>query len=366
MASSFTQFSFLILLFLLVSVDNCWLSNAEMVPGLYVFGDSLVDVGNNDHIKLSLLKADFPHNGVDYPGQKATGRFSNGLNSADFLAQKLGLPTSPPYLSLSSVSSKNSAILKGVSFASGGAGVLDGTARIFGQCLPMNKQIEYYSTLYGNIVEQMGSNEAQKHLSSSLFAVVIGSNDILGYFKSNSKLRSNYTPQQYIDLLILTLKGQLQKIYNLGARKFVMVGTGAIGCSPSQRLQNSTGDCNVETNYWSLKYSEASYTLLQGMKSEFSDLNYAFLNIYKVVLDYIQNPTVYGFKEVKAACCGLGRLKAEVPCLPIASYCSNRTDHLFWDLYHPTEIAARMFVDKLFDGAQPYVYPVNVKQLIAI
>lgn len=52
---------------------------------MYVFGDSLVDVGNNNYLSFSLLKADFPHNGIDYPGHKATGRFCNGKNSADFL-----------------------------------------------------------------------------------------------------------------------------------------------------------------------------------------------------------------------------------------------------------------------------------------
>ncbi|OAY68084.1 GDSL esterase/lipase [Ananas comosus] len=56
-----------------------------MVPAVYVFGDSLADVGNNNHLDLSIIKADFPHNGVDYPGRKATGRFGNGKNSADFL-----------------------------------------------------------------------------------------------------------------------------------------------------------------------------------------------------------------------------------------------------------------------------------------
>lgn len=59
-------------------------SHGQMVPAMYVFGDSLVDVGNNNHL-LTLLKADYPHNGVDYPGRKATGRFSNGKNAADFL-----------------------------------------------------------------------------------------------------------------------------------------------------------------------------------------------------------------------------------------------------------------------------------------
>ncbi|GKD76309.1 putative triacylglycerol lipase [Tanacetum coccineum] len=105
------------------------------IPGLYVFGDSLVDVGNNNYLSLSLAKADFPHNGMDFPTGKATGRFSNGKNAADFLAEKVGLPFAPPYLSLVSkskkLSSSSATVTTGVSFASGGAGIFNGTDELF-------------------------------------------------------------------------------------------------------------------------------------------------------------------------------------------------------------------------------------------
>nr|GEX66129.1 GDSL esterase/lipase At5g55050-like [Tanacetum cinerariifolium] len=54
-------------------------------PGVYVLGDSLVDVRNNNYLPLSVAKADFPHNGVDYANRKSMGRFSNGENAVDFL-----------------------------------------------------------------------------------------------------------------------------------------------------------------------------------------------------------------------------------------------------------------------------------------
>ncbi|KAF7075521.1 hypothetical protein CFC21_080293 [Triticum aestivum] len=103
---------------------------AGSVPALYVFGDSLVDVGNNNHL-LTPIKADFTHNGMDYPGRKATGRFSNGKNSADFLADKLGLAT------LSSSSNAN--YVNGVNFASGGAGVSNATNK--NKCITFDKQM---------------------------------------------------------------------------------------------------------------------------------------------------------------------------------------------------------------------------------
>lgn len=57
----------------------------KLAPALFVFGDSLVDVGNNNHLPFTIARANFPHNGIDFPGHKPTGRFSNGKNAADFL-----------------------------------------------------------------------------------------------------------------------------------------------------------------------------------------------------------------------------------------------------------------------------------------
>lgn len=71
-------------------------------PAMYVFGDSLADVGNNNHLRFSLLRADFPHNGVDFAGRKATGRFSNGKNAADFFG------TSYMLLDLKTITNSNS------------------------------------------------------------------------------------------------------------------------------------------------------------------------------------------------------------------------------------------------------------------
>ncbi|XP_030929863.1 GDSL esterase/lipase At5g55050-like isoform X2 [Quercus lobata] len=349
-----------LLLFLSSFILSFNFLEAQMVPAVFVFGDSLVDVGNNNHLKLSLAKADFPHNGVDFPTKKPTGRFTNGKNAADFLAEKVGLPTSPPYLSLAS---NNGSFLTGVSFASGGAGIFVGTDERYS--LPLTKQVDYYSTVIEKLNQQLGSSGAQKLLSKSLIAVVIGSNDIFGYFDS-SDLRKKNTPQQYVDLMATTLKVQLQRIYNGGARKFVITGIGPIGCCPSLRYKNKTDECSEETNYWSAKYNEGLKSMLQKLKSEFKDINYSYFDTYSVLLSLIQNPTAYGFAEVKAACCGLGNLNARVACLPIAKYCSNRRDHVFWDLYHPTEAAHRILLDDIFYGSSQYTFPMNVKQLIAV
>lgn len=51
----------------------------------FVFGDSLVDNGNNNYLATT-ARADAPPYGIDYPTHRATGRFSNGLNIPDLIS----------------------------------------------------------------------------------------------------------------------------------------------------------------------------------------------------------------------------------------------------------------------------------------
>lgn len=57
-------------------------SEAEKIPANFVFGDSLVEVGNNNYI-ISLSKANYPPNGIDFG--KPTGRYTNGRTIPDII-----------------------------------------------------------------------------------------------------------------------------------------------------------------------------------------------------------------------------------------------------------------------------------------
>lgn len=60
------------------------------VPCYFIFGDSLVDNGNNNDM-ASLARANYPPYGIDFPGG-ASGRFTNGLTTVDVIGKFL-LPT---------------------------------------------------------------------------------------------------------------------------------------------------------------------------------------------------------------------------------------------------------------------------------
>lgn len=82
--------SFILSLFFslnLIGSSSSLPNNGQLVPGMYVFGDSLADVGNNNHLTFSIIKANFPHNGIDFPAKKSTGRFCNGKNAVDLLCK---------------------------------------------------------------------------------------------------------------------------------------------------------------------------------------------------------------------------------------------------------------------------------------
>lgn len=57
---------------------------AQKVPAIFVFGDSLVDAGNNNYI-VSLSKANYVPNGVDFG--KPTGRYTNGRTIIDIIGK---------------------------------------------------------------------------------------------------------------------------------------------------------------------------------------------------------------------------------------------------------------------------------------
>lgn len=57
---------------------------SKNVPSIFVFGDSLVDVGNNNYI-LSLAKANYDPNGIDFG--KPSGRYTNGRTIVDIIGK---------------------------------------------------------------------------------------------------------------------------------------------------------------------------------------------------------------------------------------------------------------------------------------
>ncbi|PRQ47279.1 putative triacylglycerol lipase [Rosa chinensis] len=332
------------------------------VPPLYIFGDSTADVGTNNYLPNSSARADSLYNGIDFPLRKPTGRFSNGYNTIDYLAQLLKFYESPPpFLSFSDSNISHFLIrtvpTTGINFASGGSGLLDSTGHKYKRVISFGEQVQQFSSVRSNISELLGAS-AVANISKSLFIISVGSNDIFEHYDAND----TSTGQNYITTLISTYETHLRNLYELGARRFGIISVGALGCCPI--LRSKYGGCCLEPmNRDAQLFYTALRDLLQKLSSECKGLMYALGDSYDMSKYILDHPDKSVFSEIKRACCGKGKFNAEEACKPNSVLCKDRTTYLFWDQYHPTQEASSLAASILYTGTKPFVVPMGFGEL---
>lgn len=341
-----------------------YVTRAEpQVPCYFIFGDSLVDNGNNNGI-ASLARANYLPYGIDFPGGP-TGRFCNGKTTVDVIAELLGFDDYiPPY-----ASARGDAILKGVNFASAAAGIRDETGQQLGGRIPMSGQVRNYQNTVSQVVNILGDEDsAANYLSKCIYSVGLGSNDYLNnyFMPAYYSTGRQYTPEQYADILIQQYSQHIRTLYNYGARKVVLIGVGQIGCSPNALAQNSPdgSTCVERINTANQLFNNRLKSLVDEFNNNLPDARFIYIDAYGIFQDLIQNPSSFGFTVTNAGCCGVGRNNGQITCLPLQTPCQNRNQHLFWDAYHPTE-AANIVVGRRSYRAESAsdAYPIDIRRL---
>ncbi|KAI3872211.1 hypothetical protein MKW98_011703 [Papaver atlanticum] len=332
----------------------------ELVPAFFIFGDSLIDNGNNNNLP-SFAKANYFPYGIDFNGGP-TGRFSNGLTMVDVIAQQLGLPLIPSF----SQASPDQA-LHGVNYASAAAGILDITGRNFVSRIPFDQQIRNFQTTLDQITDNLGADDVATAIAKCLFFVGMGSNDYLNnYLLPNYATSRQYNPQQYATFLVQQYTRQLTTLYNLGARRFIISGVGSLGCIPSILAQGDGEGCSDSVNQLIIPFNTNVKTMMNRLNANLPGAKFIYLDIYKMFLNILTNPKAYGFTEVNKGCCGIGRNKGQITCLPFQTPCANRKQYVFWDAFHPTEAVNIILGKQAFSGKNDVVYPLNIQQLAAL
>ncbi|KAE9461966.1 hypothetical protein C3L33_06125, partial [Rhododendron williamsianum] len=275
----------------------------SQVPCYFIFGDSLVDNGNNNNI-ASLAKANYMPYGIDFPGAEQLG--FNGYI--------------PPY-----ATARGRGILSGVNYASAAAGIRDETGQQLGGRVSFTGQVNNYKTTVSQVVNILGGEDAAaNYLSKCIYSVGLGSNDYLNnYFMPSTYSTSRqYTPDQYADVLIQQYAQQIRLFNN--------------------RLKS----------------------LVDNLNNNFSDAKFIYINAYGIFQDLITNPSSFGFKVTNAGCCGVGRNNGQITCLPLQTPCQNRNEYIFWDAFHPTE-AANIILGRRSYSAQSSSdsYPMDIRRL---
>ncbi|XP_047045964.1 GDSL esterase/lipase EXL1-like [Lolium rigidum] len=261
------------------------------ISAVFVFGDSIVDPGNNNN-RLTEAKADFPPYGQDFPGGVATGRFSNGKVPGDMFASGFGIKKLlPPYIG---DDLQLSDLLTGVVFASGGSGY-DPLTSIPAAATSSTGQLELFLEYKERLKSLVGEEETARVISEGIYFTVMGANDLANNYFLLPLRRHQYDLPSYINFLVSSAVNFTMKLNEMGARRIGFIGIPPVGCCPSQRILGSR-EC---------------------------------------------------FKEVAEGCCGSTVLNAAI-FIKNHHACPNVNDFIFWDSFHPTEKAYSIVVDKLF------------------
>ncbi|KAF0922674.1 hypothetical protein E2562_001072, partial [Oryza meyeriana var. granulata] len=333
---------------------------AATVPAMFVFGDSLTDNGNNNDM-TSLAKANYLPYGIDFAGGP-TGRFSNGYTMVDEIAELLGLPLLPSHNDAT-----GDAALHGVNYASAAAGILDNTGQNFVGRTPFNEQIKNFETTLDQISGKVGgAGKLAQLLSRSIFYVGMGSNDYLNnYLMPNYNTRNEYNGDQYSTLLVQQYTKQLTRLYNLGARRFVIAAVGSMACIPNMRARNPANMCLPDVDDLIIPFNSKVKSMVNTLNVNLPRSKFIFVDTYAMISEVLRNPWSYGFSVVDRGCCGIGRNRGMITCLPFQRPCLNRNSYIFWDAFHPTERVNVLLGKAAYSGGADLVHPMNIQQLAA-
>ncbi|KAJ0682398.1 putative triacylglycerol lipase [Helianthus annuus] len=344
-----------------------WVVGKPQVPCYFIFGDSLVDNGNNNRL-VTFAKATYLPHGIDF-SSGPTGRFCNGRNFADFMAEHLGFTSHIPPFAFSN----GSDILLGLNYASAAAGIRHETGRHLGDRITFNQQLQNHKLTVSSISDVLGGSDlASIYLQKCFYHIGFGSNDYLNnyFITAVYETSSMFTVEEFTKVLIQQYRRQILKLYNYGARKVALHGLGPIGCTPYEMSRHSSNESCVEYINTAVQLFNHYLKLLVdelNNNSRLQNAKFIYLNFYDMSMEVIQQPSAFGFRVVKSACCGTGLNNGALTCLPFEVPCRNRNEYFFWDAYHSTEAANKIASRRTYLALnESDAYPFDIYHLVQL
>ncbi|XP_057747005.1 GDSL esterase/lipase EXL3-like [Arachis stenosperma] len=318
------------------------------VTGMILFGDSIVDTGNNNEV-ATLAKCNFLPYGRDFLGGKPTGRFSNGKVPTDFMAEELGIKM--PIPSYMSVSLPAADLLTGVNFASGGSGYDPLSPKLL-SVIPLSEQLEQFKEYIGKLKANFGEERTNFILSKSVVLVVASSNDISNSYFATGIRKAQYDINSYTDMLVQIASSFIMEIYKLGARRIGVFNAPPIGCLPFQRtlFGGTERKCSQEVNDASKLFNAKLSSVMNSLRHSLTQAKLVDMDVYNPLLHIIENPSEYGFEVVDRGCCGTGTVEAAILCNPLdLQICNDDSKYVFWDSFHPTQRTYQILVSQVLN-----------------
>jgi len=134
-------------------------------------------------------------------------------------------------------------------------------------------------------------------LPKSLFVVGTGGNDyLLNYFRPRKSGDTRPDLSDFTRSLIIRLSAHLQRLYALGARKFVIFSIQPIGCTPVVKASvNVTATVCIESvNAAALLFNSELRSLVDAARPDMPAASFSIVNAYNITLDMINHPMEHG------------------------------------------------------------------------
>ncbi|XP_019462353.1 PREDICTED: GDSL esterase/lipase 1-like [Lupinus angustifolius] len=336
---------------------------AEEHVALFIFGDSVFDVGNNNYINTTTdMQANFLPYGetfFKYP----TGRPSDGRLIPDFIVEYANMPFIPPHLQPG-----NHQYTDGANFASAGAGALAETNQ--GLVIDLKTQLKYFIEIERLVKQKLGDAEGGRLVSKATYLFSIGSNDYLVPFISNSTMLQKHPIKEYVNMVIGNLTTVIQEIYEKGGRQFGFLNVPPLGCLPVLKaLMPADKDGCVEgAMELAQLHNGALRKVLQKLNTQLKGFKYSYMDFYTSYNERMNSPSKYGFKEGNIGCCGGGPYRGFQSCggkRSVKEYelCENVEEYVIFDAVHPTEKTYQQIAELMWNGDHNVAGPYNLREL---
>ncbi|KAI3414555.1 Lipase_GDSL domain-containing protein [Psidium guajava] len=334
---------------------SCRAELPENHVAFFIFGDSLLDSGNNIYLKGGGAAGSLPYGETFF--KRPTGRVCNGRIVPDFISEYAKLPYIKPYLEPGFTDYTN-----GVNFASAGAGVLPGTHP---GTLYFKLQLNYFEEVVKGLKRQLGDADAHKLLSKAVYLFSIGGNDY-NAIQNNPKATASFR-KMYMTMILGNITAGIKQVYAHGGRKFAFQNVGPIGCMPATRASSGSEGCSHDLTVIAKMHNIALSRLLKRIEQGLPGFKYALFDYYTSLTIRTLYSSKFGFKVGMSACCGSGPYNGQFTCgkkngtTSGYTLCSDPTEYVWFDAAHPTEMANRQLASLLWDGPSRTVGPYNMK-----
>ncbi len=278
------------------------------LSNLFVFGDSLSDVGNAGALS----------GGVYPPSPYVGNRYSNGEVAVEYLWRAFN-PSGPPL---------KASAQGGTNFAIGGSttGKENNLEFAANPGPPLNAAFANK----GNASQLIQFGSRSFDADTSLFTIWLFPNDVFFYSNSGGTSAGTYdnidgtnvgfSLAQVPDLAVSNIVGSIENLANKGAKHFLIANSPNLSQVPA--LLGSPGMAFL-SNDFNTKLANA-ITSLAANKPE---LDLTLFHVDQTLNAIISNPGSYGFSNVNQSC--LGGPLGLTPCATPGEY-------VFWDGFHPT------------------------------